>query len=244
MNFTSDWTLEKILLSSFSFLINIIVITLIYIYFISNLLPTFKWKLYALYETNVYCKNKNLKVQERLVDYYLKLAKRMLLISIIIFIFELATVPITIRFLFISNWNKNPWINSIVGLLLIYTFSYSLLIFSKIVPNYKKQKSWKRFNRNLDDKYLIEKTINPEATCAQLRVSARKYKMFADWKTYFDSYYKKNFFELTKEEQKRLVYKNLVLNYDVTKFNQREIYQGYLTIDMFKDDAKMVGIVE
>ncbi|WP_406615174.1 MAG0920 family protein [Mycoplasmopsis hyopharyngis] len=196
-----------------------------------------------MYESNVYCKNKNLKVQEWLVDYYLKLAKRMLLISIVIFIFELATVPITIRFLFISNWNKNPWINSIVGLLLIYIFSYSLLIFSKIVPNYKKQKSWKRFNQNLDDRYLIEKTINPEATSVQLKVSVKIYKLKIEKKYHFQTYFNKNFSNLAKEEQKCLVYMNLVLNYDKTEFDEKDL-QGYLSIDMFKDDAKMVGIVE
>ena len=111
----------------------------------------------------------------------------------------------------------------------------------------KRQIKWEKINNKIDDKHLIEKSIDINANDKQLYISYKQYKFQVLLKIFFKNYLPKNFHKLPFEKQQFIIYMNIVLNYEKTQqiFGNNFWIDSYspININMFKDEMIQYKII-
>ncbi|WP_406617939.1 MAG0920 family protein [Mycoplasmopsis lipophila] len=109
------------------------------------------------------------------------------------------------------------------------------------------QIKWEKINNKIDDKHLIEKSIDINANDKQLYISYKQYKFQVLLKIFFKNYLPKNFHKLPFEKQQFIIYMNIVLNYERTELLIGKSYWSAvgipININMFKDEAIKYKII-
>ncbi|VEU75439.1 Uncharacterised protein [Mycoplasmopsis maculosa] len=223
-------------------ILQIILISILLFLVISNtiylLLPKNRWYIYAFTNSKKYVIKHKFKVKEELILHYKKASLNFIIFSFSILIFNIFASIFLFTLLLL---NKEDWIIFISLPIFLYILVAIFIIFIFNIKWFVGIKKWYKWNKNLNDNSLIEKTIDINSTEKQLDVSINKYnfvlsksqnKFINSDMLYFSNIYNKKFAKQPLEKQKIIVYMILAINCENTLLLED---RSKLNINMFKN---------
>ncbi len=199
-------------------IIDISILLLLFFSFIGlHFFIKFRWYWQGLSYVNQYCRKYIYKVRSELIIHYKKVSKIFLIVSSICFAYFVKNIIHNAITFFQDKEKFIFWFWTLNNVLIFVPFYCWIWIFSIVLL--KRQIKWEKINNKIDDKHLIEKSIDINTNEKQLYISYKQYKFQVLLKIFFKNYLPKNFHKLPFEKQQFIIYMNIVLNYEKNTAN-------------------------